>query len=204
MDEREKKAIWLKMALANTGESASSLAKKSGFSDTTLTRFLKSPHTAKSTPKNSTLNTIAKTFNLAPFEKNDAKEKPERAIPRTIEEIPASEKDIFLNILNKYQELSIYQQQGRSLESAGILDGDYLFVNPNALPKNGDIICVSLRDETEQNARTCFRIFYKSGHMAAALKAQKIDGNVEDIFQPLDGVNAAAYGVVQFTFRNTL
>ena len=201
MDERERKAIWLKMVLDNTGESASSLAKKSGFSDTTLTRFLKDPQTAKSAPKASTLNVIAETFNLAPFE-NDPSEKPERAIPRTIDDVPSKEKAIFLNILNNNKNLSLYQQQGRSLEMAGIHDGDYLFVDPRALPKNGDIICVSLRDETEQNAQTCFRIFYKSGHMAAALKAQRIDGKIEDMFQTLDGVNAAAYGVVQFIFRN--
>ncbi len=172
MDERERKAVWLKMVLTNTGESASSLAKKSGFSDTTLTRFLKDPHTAKSAPKASTLNVIAETFNLAPFENNPS-EKPERAIPRTIDDVPNAEKDTFLNILNNNKNLSLYQQQGRSLEMAGIHDGDYLFVDPSALPKNGDVICVSLRDETEQNAQTCFRIFYKSGHMAAALKAQR-------------------------------
>jgi len=197
-EARAKKVAWIKQMLASSDESASNLARKAGFSETTLTRFISNPETA-SVPKDTTLNKIAAASNLPRFSKEDDGSAPDRA-----EIIPGDEQESspelteFINISN---DLTCYRQQGNMLDRAGILDGDLLFVDHNATPRNGDVVFVALRDEAANEATSVFRLFHNTGHISVVLTASNANLDVSSLFQIVDGVNAVIYGVVKYTLR---
>ena len=179
---------------------ASKLAKNAGKADTTLTRFLNNPDKA-SPPKTSTLNEIAKYNNLEPYEAevNQGLSESENPMLSPDEAIHSEDINQEIHQINNDNHLIGYRQKGRSLELDAIVDGDYLLVDANETPKDGDIILVQLRDEQNMTSETTFRIFSGAGEIKAAITATA-DQTLKRLIV-LDGINAVCRGVVKYVIR---
>lgn len=162
-DVKDEQVRWVRAVMAHLGGlSANELAKRAGFSASTLQRPLNDPswpHAMSAT----TLAKIADAAGLKPMEYPSRGGFGEiEAEPFVFEETDA----IGQNFDRAVRELTrgrngrdAWTMRSRALENAGVLPGDVMIVDQNmtAMPK--DLVCAQVYDWPRMQAETVFRVY---------------------------------------------
>lgn len=205
--EAQKKLEWIQNAMGLTNLKASPLAERAGISPGTLTKFIKDPE-GITAPRDTTLNTIARAHGIPPFSGEEA---PLIAHSGGFDEDGAAQltpKDLggheeftkFKNIYNDVDENKFWVMHGDALENIGIYNGTILVVDYARTPKEGDIVCLSLRDEQHKTAKTIFRKYIASAPVGVCAVATNNE-NIRPLIHFIDGINVKIYGVVSMSLR---
>lgn len=210
-DEVAKKLEWLTSLMEAMDLKPSPFAKLAGVSPSTITRFIKDP-SKRSVPRDNTLDAIAMNLRipsytgrvvneeLKGFHEGEAKPLSPTIIADNehIAELLSTKANI-----HDEQELEKYWVMNDNLlENSGILDGDILEVDYQAIPQVNDIVCISLRDEENITGKTVFRKLIKLHPAPVAIMTtnQKVTPT-EDLVTIIDGISAQVYGVVSTVLR---
>jgi transcriptional regulator with XRE-family HTH domain len=210
VDERQEKLQWLKHALLETGLKASPFAEKAGVAPATLTKFLKTPDSI-TPPSDRIMKTLAEAHDLSGYgydgQPPETGFKEEGSHPLSPSDVGEEEyerlKKLIGNIESSTSEgaENFHVIEGNGLENLHIKHGDIVYIDHNRLPKENDIVCLSLRDEENFTAKTIFRLYVPSGSVTACITATN-DPTISNKVIFVDGINVKIYGVVEKIVRN--
>ncbi len=209
MDDRQEKLQWLKHALLETGLKASPFAEKAGVAPATLTKFLKTPDNI-TPPSDRIMKALAEAHDLTGYgydgQSPDTGFNEEGSHPLSPSDVGQEEYDRLKQLIgNSESDIpgseNFHVIEGNGLENLHIKHGDIVFIDHNRLPKENDIVCLSLRDEENFTAKTIFRLYVPSGSVTACITATN-DPAISNKVIFVDGINVKIYGVVEKIVRN--
>lgn len=204
MDERQEKLQWLKQALLETGLKASPFAEKAGVAPATLTKFLKTPD-AITPPSDRIMKTLAEAHDLCGYGYEGLTQETgfseEGSHPLSPSDVGEEEYNRLTMLTDNNESTNYHVIEGNGLQNLHIKHGDIVFVDHNRLPKENDIVCLSLRDEENFTAKTIFRLYVPSGSVTACITATN-DPSINNKVIFVDGINVKIYGVVEKIVRN--
>ena len=179
--------------LAQTGWSATVLAKRAGLDPSTLSRFLSNQREDHALRPSS----IARLNEISGVVPPKAETGGFAETEASLIELPqGSDIEATVNILrSRHANVDAWTLNSRALELAGYRQGDILIVGLSALPFLGDIVCAQVYDWTNNRAETIFRIFQPPFLSAATTDAKLMKPYFTD-----DG-STAIKGVVLHTLR---
>ena len=209
MDDRQEKLQWLKHALLETGLKASPFAEKAGVAPATLTKFLKTPDNI-TPPSDRIMKALAEAHDLTGYgydgQTPDTGFNEEGSHPLSPSDVGQEEYERLKQLIgNSESDIpgseNFHVIEGNGLENLHIKHGDIVFIDHNRLPKENDIVCLSLRDEENFTAKTIFRLYVPSGSVTACITATN-DPTISNKVIFVDGINVKIYGVVEKIVRN--
>ncbi len=174
--DRDQIKLWLKEILAESGETATSWAKRAGIAQSTLTRFLNSDeapmigmrslsklaHAARrSLPIGPSPSTNAR-LPVSPFSDRDGEPyKPGDHEARLARAISA--------LIGGRTACDAWELKTRALEAVGYWSGDIVIVDLHAKPVPGSIVCAQHFNWTRNATETVFRVYEPPYLVAATL-----------------------------------
>ena len=193
---RKKQLAWVNAILAHKGWKPANLAKQAGFDQSTISRFLRD-RLNKAQLNSGIVQKIAAVGGIPPYQLEPT------AVARGFAETEAEPwqgmpGDPLLEAVSHWTHghrgVDPWVMRSRALEHAGVVPGDILIVDLNAIPADGDTVCAQLYDRSGQ-AETAFRIYEKPFLVAACSDAA--------LRRPvlIDGERAAVRGVVVASLR---
>lgn len=209
MDDRQEKLQWLKHALLETGLKASPFAEKAGVAPATLTKFLKTPDNI-TPPSNRIMKALAEAHDLTGYgydgQAPETGFNEEGSHPLSPSDVGEEEYERLKQFIGNSENdtpgsENFHVIEGNGLENLHIKHGDIVFIDHNRLPKENDIVCLSLRDEENFTAKTIFRLYVPSGSVTACITATN-DPAISNKVIFVDGINVKIYGVVEKIVRN--
>ncbi|MFP3921947.1 MAG: hypothetical protein ACLFU3_09610 [Dichotomicrobium sp.] len=146
---------WIERVLERKGWSPHKLAIEAGVSPATITRALKDEQYVTSTR---TIEKIVRVSGIpAPHDiggpaapEGGAFREPEAVYQGARAQAPEYEAS---------EHAAVWQLQTMALQLAGCLPGDFLTVDPDVTPQDGDIVCIQSVDPRSGEAETVFRVF---------------------------------------------
>lgn len=197
---RRQQLDWVRATLDHFKWNPTRLARESGMSQSTLSKFLNDPQNLARLETNS----VEKLRRISPFPPYETRLP---AVPRGFADDEAAAFDYetaerhvaaaVAAVVAGHNSLAPWVLQSRALESAGYRAGDVLIVDLNAKPGDGDAVCAQIYDRTG-GAETVFRI-YEAHYLVAATYAR-------GLFKPqlVDGSQVVIRGVVVTSVRPRL
>jgi transcriptional regulator with XRE-family HTH domain len=197
---RRQQLSWVRAILEIKRWNPTRLARESGMSQSTLSKFLNDPSNMARLETNS-VEKLRQVSPLPPYETKLA------TLPRGFAELEATSFDAADSdpyvaaaaaaLTKGHNGLSTFTLQSRALETAGYLPGDALVVDLNARPRDGDAVLAHVHDRGG-SAETVFRII-EGPYLVAASYARTL-------FKPLlvDGTQVVISGVVITSLRPRL
>lgn len=197
---RRQQLEWVRAILAHLKWNPTRLAREAGMSQSTLSKFLNDPANMARLETNS----VEKLARVSPFPPYQTVAPPVQRGFADKEAEPFEAADVIdprvraaiAALVGGRNEVVAWELQSRALETAGYLMGDVLFVDLNADPRDGDVVCAQVYDRA--SAETVFRI-YEPPYLQAATYSRAL-------FKPLlvDGDRVAIRGVVIASVRPRL
>ena len=175
IDSRETQKAWLRGILERTGLTPTHLARHARLNNTTLTRFLNSPHhknalststvaaiqeAVKNLTKNPSfyetkLTPINSSAQLARLGLSESDAEPYVPSSHDVSEVDAAVQAAIAGRSG----VDPWLLRSRTLEGAGYLPGDILIISLNESPRPGDAVCVQVYDWSRMKAETVMRIY---------------------------------------------
>lgn len=197
---RRQQLEWVRAILAHNHWNPTRLARESGMSQSTLSKFLNDPSNMARLETNS----VEKLKRVSPFPPYETRVP---VVPRGVTRheaealrSPLADPHVAAAVeavTAAGHHITAWVLQSRALEVAGYLPGDVLLVETGAQPDDGDAVCAEILDRAG-NAETVFRI-YEAPYLQAATYAR-------GLFKPLliDGDRVVLQGVVIASVRPRL
>lgn len=157
---RQRQLDWLDRLIRETGLSASAIATRAGLMATTLTRF-RDPEQKPDTLSAATIEKIAQHFGVAGPDggRSAAGGFGEReGLAYVYDREPALDR-VVRAVCAGRTGVDPWVLRSHALEDAGFLAGDILFVDLNATPRDGDVVCAQVYKMGGLGADTVFRIY---------------------------------------------
>lgn len=179
--------------------SKSQLARAAGLHHTTLTRFL--DHRSSGTLETLTIRRIAEVSGIPPGAELEATsigetfEETEPYLPGAVNGLRKAVESL-LEGRNASDPVTV---RSRSLELAGIMPGDVVIVDHNAMPKVGDAVMAQVYDWQTALARTILRL-YKPAGPVSLLESRTMDPALQETLV-VDGERVTIRGVVTDVVR---
>lgn len=193
---------WLREVLARTGDTPTSLARKAGIAQSTLTRFLNEEEDGPML----TLRTVSKIAHVVGMAPEGFVTPPVDIVPSGLREGEAVPLDSLSSLDAHVQESLDALTRGRNaadvwrlttsaLAQIGYLPGDFIVVDLGIVAEAGDVVCAQHYAWPTASAETIFRI-YEPPYLVAA-------GNDPALRRPLvvDGERVIIKGVVTELMR---
>ncbi|RAI22424.1 Peptidase S24-like [Rhodoblastus acidophilus] len=192
---REAQREWLLKVLAETKKTPSQLAKDSGVSDTTLTRFLNNPsYSGTLTPI--TVERISEHVGIPGPGYSTSKLQIAAWKPRDeAERVPWDncKSPTLAALIGGRDAPEVWTIQTDHLALAGIRQGDMVVIDKDVQARDGDIVCAQI--ENGNGPRTVFRMFQMPNLVGASFDPQAIRP------EPVDGLRVRVIGVVTDLLR---
>lgn len=201
---RDGVRAWLRDVLARTGDTATSLARKAGIAQTTLTRFLNDPDGPMLTLR--TVSKISHVVGSAPtgFEPPPPDIRPvagglaedeARGIDLDDDRLSPHLRAALEVLVRGRNAADVWELRSYALVHAGYLPGDLLVVDLGIAPKAGNVVCAQHYAWASASAETIFRIFEPPYLIAAGID--------RELRRPLvvDGERVIIKGVVTEMIR---
>lgn len=196
---REELRAWLLNILAQRDETPTALARRAGVAQSTITRFLNNDDAPMPT-----LRTISKITHASGAQPIGLPAKEPATSVVNLQEgdgepyaVAARSKmaRIIEALIDGQPAVDPWVIKNRALEDAGILPGDIVMVNLNAIPQPSDVVCAQFYRWSEGKAETLFRIHEPPYIIAACRDA--------DLRRPLlvDNDRVVIKGVVTAVLR---
>lgn len=204
--DHDELRTWLRRVLEHTGDTPTSLARKAGVAQSTLTRFLNSDDAPLLSTRS--ISKIAHAANYNPPGIAHGPSAAVRAITHVsgLQEAEAapykhggasqSQLDgVIAAILAGRNATDPWVLRSAALVDAGYLPGDILFVDLSRKPEDGDLVCAQVYKWSKGTAETVFR-FYDPPYLVAATSSR-------DLRRPLlvDNDRVIIKGVVTESLR---
>lgn len=175
---RDGVRAWLHDVLARTGDTATSLARKAGIAQTTLTRFLNDPDGPMLSLR--TVSKISHVVGSAPtgFEPpppdirpaaSGLGEEEARGLDLDDPRLSAHLRAALEVLVRGRNAADVWELRSYALVHAGFLPGDLLVVDLGVVPKAGDIVCAQHYAWASGSAETIFRLYEPPYLVAAGL-----------------------------------
>jgi transcriptional regulator with XRE-family HTH domain len=201
MQEKPDLHSYLRNVLRRTGWTQTELAKRAGIDPSTLSRFL-SRESREHALRPSTISRIEQVSGLRFSDSETASQKTSdstgfgesEAAPFSV--ASNDEVQTLTNLLqSRGAKVDPWILKSRSLELAGYLPGDILFVRLDTHPLSGDTVCAQVYDWANNRAETIFRVFQPPYLVAATTDMKRM--------QPLevDGGKVVIKGTVTASLR---
>ena len=186
--------------LAQTGWSATVLAKRAGLDPSTLSRFLSNQREDHAL-RPSSIARLGEVTGISPLTTGLASSKIKadgfaESEASLVELSEGSDIEATVNVLRaRHSNVDAWILNSRALELAGYRQGDILIVSLSAPPVPGDVVCAQVYDWNNNRAETIFRLFQPPFLSAATTDAKLMKPYFTD-----DG-STAIKGVVLHTLR---
>lgn len=156
---------WLTELLTSLGETPTSLARRAGVAQSTLTRFLNNEDSSMLSTRS-----IAKIahatgdkgppgFRTEPQPRNSGLAEPEAVPFKGLDALEKPLKRALAGLLEGRNATDVWVLRTTALIHAGYLPGDFVIVDLNATPKAGDVVCAQVYQWALGTAETVFRIY---------------------------------------------